>query len=236
MDLRETLSEFSPCQMRSKSVCFIELANSLEIKDRVRKQGVPTPLRFAFWLAVSGASTKMLTPESHEKYRQLLILMKKAVSPATGPLRLCALFHLFSPDSPLSDTEILPLVSCFLRQHGATEEAAFWLLITLIDSILPKDFLVKSSLPVRIESQLFKAIMKDLLVKLNGHLSELGLMVDSFVLPWFSSLFLRILYGGSRRASFGWYFRRGNNNAVTNSSWHFRNKRSRFDEGFRGED
>lgn len=69
------------------------------------------------------------------------------------------------------------------------EEDAFWLLVTVIDRMLPANYYDKNLKGIKAEADLFEVIVAKELPELNRHLKNHGIDMAMFTLDWFVSLF-----------------------------------------------
>ena len=70
-----------------------------------------------------------------------------------------------------------------------TAEDAFWVLVSLVEKILPRHYYDNSLLASRADQAVLRQYVGDLLPKLSAHLDELGIELEALTFQWFLSLF-----------------------------------------------
>ncbi|GAA5866842.1 hypothetical protein JCM3774_001818 [Rhodotorula dairenensis] len=80
------------------------------------------------------------------------------------------------------------LVATLLLTHPA-EEDAFWVLVCIIENILPSDYYTSHLLVSRADQQVLKDLVDRILPKLSVHLEEQGVELSAITFGWFLSLF-----------------------------------------------
>ncbi|KWU42546.1 TBC-domain-containing protein [Rhodotorula sp. JG-1b] len=80
------------------------------------------------------------------------------------------------------------LVATLLLTHPA-EEDAFWVLVCIIENILPSDYYTSHLLVSRADQQVLKDLVDRTLPKLSAHLEEQGVELSAITFGWFLSLF-----------------------------------------------
>ena len=83
---------------------------------------------------------------------------------------------------------MIAVVAATLLRY-VSEEDAYWILICLIDDILPKDFYTATMDGLRVEIKLLRFFMGIKCPKILNHLTELGLDLNAFAPRWFLCLF-----------------------------------------------
>src|ERR1700730_12956802 len=81
------------------------------------------------------------------------------------------------------------LVASTLLLVHADEEEAFWVLVAIVERILPEGFFSPSLLPSRACPLVLLDFVQDLAPMLNGHLTELEVDLPAICFSWFLSLF-----------------------------------------------
>lgn len=71
----------------------------------------------------------------------------------------------------------------------ATEEDAFWLLVSLVENILPTGYFSPPLLTSRADQRVFNQLFKDLLPQLSAHLTLIHVEVEAITFNWFLSCF-----------------------------------------------
>ena len=70
-----------------------------------------------------------------------------------------------------------------------TEEDAFWILVSMVENILPRHYYDKSLLTSRADQQVLRQYVAEVLPRLSAHLEELSIELDALTFQWFLSLF-----------------------------------------------
>lgn len=70
-----------------------------------------------------------------------------------------------------------------------TEEEAFWVLVSIVESILPKTYFEQSLLASRADQQVLKTLVRTVLPALHQHLQNLGVELEALTFQWFLSIF-----------------------------------------------
>ncbi|TFK34555.1 rab-GTPase-TBC domain-containing protein [Crucibulum laeve] len=81
------------------------------------------------------------------------------------------------------------LVTSTLLLVHADEEEAFWMLVAIVERILPEDFFSPSLLPSRACPLVLLDYVQEYTPKLHAHLTELGVDLAAICFSWFLSLF-----------------------------------------------
>jgi small G protein signaling modulator 3 len=85
------------------------------------------------------------------------------------------------------------LITASLLLTIPTAEDAFWILVSIIENILPRHYYDKSLLTSRADQQVLKQYVAELLPKLWTHFEELNIDLEAITLKWFLSLFTACL-------------------------------------------
>jgi Rab-GTPase-TBC domain len=80
------------------------------------------------------------------------------------------------------------ITSTLLLVH-ADEEEAFWMLVAIVEKILPENFFSPSLLPSRACPLVLLDYVQEYTPKLHAHLTELGVDLAAICFSWFLSLF-----------------------------------------------
>lgn len=80
------------------------------------------------------------------------------------------------------------LAATLLLTH-ATEEEAFWVLVCIIDKILPEDYYTSHLLVSQADQRVLIDLVRELMPKLSDHLEELGVDLPAVTFAWFLSLY-----------------------------------------------
>ncbi|EDN03200.1 conserved hypothetical protein [Histoplasma mississippiense (nom. inval.)] len=70
-----------------------------------------------------------------------------------------------------------------------TAEDAFWILVSLIENILPAHYYDHGLLASRADQQILRQYVAEILPKLSAHLDELGIELEALTFQWFLSAF-----------------------------------------------
>lgn len=71
----------------------------------------------------------------------------------------------------------------------ATEEDAFWLLVSLVENILPAGYFSPPLLTSRADQHVFNKLFKEMLPQLSEHLASVHVEVEAITFDWFLSCF-----------------------------------------------
>ena len=85
------------------------------------------------------------------------------------------------------------LITASLLLIMPTAEDAFWLLVSIIENILPRHYYDHSLLTSRADQQVLKQYVSELLPKLATHLDNLSIDLEALTFQWFLSLFTACL-------------------------------------------
>ncbi|BGO89926.1 hypothetical protein NBRC10512_006451 [Rhodotorula toruloides] len=80
------------------------------------------------------------------------------------------------------------LAATLLLTHP-TEEDAFWVLVCIIENILPSDYYTSHLLVSRADQQVLRDLVERILPKFAAHLDEHGVELSAITFGWFLSLF-----------------------------------------------
>ena len=81
------------------------------------------------------------------------------------------------------------LITASLLLIMPTAEDAFWVLVSMIENILPRHYYDNSLLTSRADQQVLRQYVAELLPRLSGHLDSLGIELEALTFQWFLSLF-----------------------------------------------
>lgn len=85
------------------------------------------------------------------------------------------------------------LITASLLLIMPAAEDAFWMLVTIIENILPRHYFDNSLLTSRADQQVLKQYVSELLPKLADHLDNLSIDLEALTFQWFLSLFTACL-------------------------------------------
>ncbi|KZT27218.1 TBC-domain-containing protein [Neolentinus lepideus HHB14362 ss-1] len=188
---------------------FAQLGNRDERKefDRLIRSGIPLVYRSKIWFECSGA-LEMMEPGL---FRDLLsesdsgsgvgIEIEKDVG-RTMPLniffggdgagvdKLRRVLTAYSRRNPaVGYCQGMNLITSTLLLVHADEEEAFWVLVAIIERILPDEFFSPSLLPSRACPLVLMDYVQEFTPKLHCHLNQLGVDLPAICFSWFLSLF-----------------------------------------------
>ena len=81
------------------------------------------------------------------------------------------------------------LITASLLLIMPTAEDAFWILVSMIENILPRHYYDNSLLASRADQQVLRQYVSELLPRLSAHLDALGIELEALTFQWFLSLF-----------------------------------------------
>ena len=81
------------------------------------------------------------------------------------------------------------LITASLLLIMPTAEDAFWVLVSMIENILPRHYYDNSLLASRADQQVLRGYVTELLPRLSDHLDALGIELEALTFQWFLSLF-----------------------------------------------
>ncbi|MCJ1433414.1 hypothetical protein MMC27_002774 [Xylographa pallens] len=87
------------------------------------------------------------------------------------------------------------LITASLLLIMPTAEDAFWILVSMIENILPRHYYDNSLLTSRADQQVLRQYVSELLPRLSAHLEDLGIELEALTFQWFLSLFTDCLSG-----------------------------------------
>lgn len=85
------------------------------------------------------------------------------------------------------------LITASLLLIMPTAEDAFWMLVSIIENILPRHYFDNSLLTSRADQQVLKQYVAELLPRLSAHLDSLSIDLEALTFQWFLSLFTACL-------------------------------------------
>ena len=81
------------------------------------------------------------------------------------------------------------LITASLLLIMPTAEDAFWVLTSMIENILPRNYYDHSLLASRADQQVLRLYVSEILPKLSAHLNEMGIELEALTFQWFLSVF-----------------------------------------------
>lgn len=179
--------------------------------------GIPVSLRPKIWAECSGASSLRipsyyddLVARSHKGteidpdiVQQISADIRRTLTDNTffrygpGVQRLEELLRAYSLHNPhIGYCQGMNLITASLLLICATAEECFWLLVSIIDQILPSGYFDQSLLVARADQMVLRGYVAEILPKLDSKLSELGVELEAVTFNWFLSLYSGVLTGG----------------------------------------
>lgn len=181
--------------------------------------GIPVSLRPKVWAECSGA-TSLRVPGYYEDLvlrsqadaemdrdilQQIRADVKRTLKDnvyfrapeAPGVQRLEELLRAYSLHNPgIGYCQGMNLITASLLLICATSEDCFWLLVAIIDYILPSGYFDHSLLVARADQIVLREYVADVLPNLDAKFQELGVELEACTFHWFLSLYTGILTGG----------------------------------------
>ncbi|KAK4049901.1 hypothetical protein OIO90_005290 [Microbotryomycetes sp. JL221] len=142
-----------------------------EFKQLIKK-GIPIDYRPKIWAECSGAN------EAREPglYQDLLAKHKGQDNPCLNQIDMDYCQGMNN------------LTATLLLTHPS-EEDAFWVLVCIIEKILPSDYYTSHLLVSQADQRVLKDLILDLLPDVSIHLEQLGVELPAICFGWFLSLF-----------------------------------------------
>lgn len=171
--------------------------------------GVPVTYRAKIWSECSG-SRSLKTPgvyqslidreeteNEHESINQIDLDLYRTMPynvffgrKGPGVHKLRRVLIAFSRRNPeVGYCQGMNLITAMLLLVFATEEEAFWLLVSLVENILPAGYFSPPLLTSRADQSVFNQLFEALLPALWSHLAEVGVQVEAITFDWFLSCF-----------------------------------------------
>ena len=115
----------------------------------------------------------------------------------TGVQRLEEVLRAYSLHNPsIGYCQGMNLIAASLLLICATPEDCFWLLVSIIDVILPSGYFSGSLITVRADAYVLRQYVDDLLPTLATKLDDLGVELEACVIHWLLSMYAGVLTGG----------------------------------------
>jgi len=116
---------------------------------------------------------------------------------APGVQRLEELLRAYSLHNPrIGYCQGMNLITASLLLICATSEDCFWLIVAIIDHILPSGYFDQSLLVARADQLVLRQYVAEVLPKLDVKLSDIGVELEACTFHWFLSLYTGVLTGG----------------------------------------
>lgn len=181
--------------------------------------GIPVSLRPKIWAECSGASSLRVpgyyedlvarSQVDEEMDRDILQQIRADVKrtlkdnvyfrapAAPGVQRLEELLRAYSLHNPrIGYCQGMNLITASLLLICATSEDCFWLLVAIVDYILPSGYFDHSLLVARADQVVLREYVAEVLPSLDAKFQDLGVELEACTFQWFLSLYTGILTGG----------------------------------------
>lgn len=179
--------------------------------------GIPVALRAKVWAECSGATASRVpgyyedlvlrseegTDIDPDIANQIKADIRRTLTDnvffQTGPgvNRLEEVLSAYSLHNPsIGYCQGMNLIAASLLLICATPEDCFWLLVAVIDTILPSGYFSGSLLTTRADQIVLREYVAQLLPSLSSKLEELGVELEACTFHWFLSLYAGVLTGG----------------------------------------
>jgi hypothetical protein len=189
------------------------VTKSQELKSLLRTVGVPPIYRPKIWMECTGCNKriaenrgyyqKMLSVHDHhqsEAQQQIDLDLQRTfpehpyfAQDSDGLNSMRRILIAYSWRNPLvAYVQSLNFVVGILLLHF-TEEEAFWMLVVILEDILPGNFYSPDLIGVRTECRVLEEILKERLPKTSQHFVKLQMETGPFMIGWFMRLFVGIL-------------------------------------------
>ncbi|MCJ1472513.1 hypothetical protein MMC13_001161 [Lambiella insularis] len=108
----------------------------------------------------------------------------------TGVVKLNEVLLAYSRRNPeVGYCQGMNLITASLLLIMPTAEEAFWVLVSIIENILPRHYYDNSLLTSRADQQVLRQYVADLLPRLSTHLDDLSIELEALTFQWFLSVF-----------------------------------------------
>ena len=172
--------------------------------------GIPVALRAKIWAECSGASTlripgyyddlvqngvddpEILSQIQMDIHRTMTDNVYFRVGPGVAKLR--EVLIAYSRRNPeIGYCQGMNLVTASLLLIMPTAEDAFWVLTSIVESILPSGYYSSTLIASRADQLVLRHYVSVLLPKLSTHLDNLGIELEALTFQWFLSVFTSCL-------------------------------------------
>ena len=168
--------------------------------------GIPVALRAKVWAECSGASALRIPGyyadlvNSGEDDPVILAQIQMDINRTLtdnvffrrgpGVTKLNEVLLAYSRRNPeVGYCQGMNLITASLLLIMPTAEDAFWVLVSMIENMLPRHYYDNSLLTSRADQQVLRQYVTDLLPRLSAHLEELSIELEALTFQWFLSLF-----------------------------------------------
>ncbi|XP_061100707.1 TBC1 domain family member 2A-like isoform X2 [Conger conger] len=187
-----------------------------ELKPLLRA-GVPPEYRRQAWLWLVRSRTRYIREPHPHRYRQMLEKSGATPHPASRQIQLdlhrtlTGNQHFSSPSDPAVQ-QLHRILLAFSWQSPAIgycqglnrlaalallvlqdEEEAFWCLVAVVETIMPKDYYSKTLAASQADQRVLKDLMLEKLPRLAAHLEELQVDLSLITFNWFLVVFIETL-------------------------------------------
>ncbi len=173
-------------------------------------QGIPVSLRPKIWSECSGADARrspgyyddlVFRSENGEDLDPEIVSQINADIGRTltdntffrhgpGVQRLKTILLAYSIHNPsVGYCQGMNLITASLLLIMPTPEDAFWILVAIIENILPSGYFDKGLLVSRADQTVLRSFVSEVLPKLSAHFEDLGVELEACSFMWFLSLF-----------------------------------------------
>lgn len=168
--------------------------------------GIPVAHRAKIWAECSGA-TALRVPGYYEDLvtngiddpvilAQIQMDINRTLTDnvyfrnGSGVIKLNEVLLAYSRRNPeVGYCQGMNLITASLLLIMPTAEDAFWILVSIVENILPRHYYDNSLLTSRADQQVLRQYVSELLPRLSAHLDELGIELEALTFQWFLSLF-----------------------------------------------
>jgi len=184
-----------------------------EIKSLIRKYGIFPAYRRKVWLEFNNVDKKMI--ENQGYYQKMLEVHQDVFNEAEhqidldlsrtfpqhpffkqknslGRVQMKRILIALSWRNPyVAYAQSLNFIVATLLLH-CDEESAFWLLVELVEEILPRNYYNPKLVGLRIDSKVLDELIKNRLPKIHQHFQKIDLDCTAFCSGWFMRIFIDI--------------------------------------------
>lgn len=193
------------------SASEIDALEKTKQAKRLARGGIPNEMRGMLWQHFSGSRRKLKS--NRLTYRELLSILDQA-NPALQQIER-DLNRTFPGNSHFQKEEgiaalrrVLTAYSLWNTEVGycqsmnfivallllyMNEEEAFWMLVTIIEDLLPKDYYTGNMLGVNVDTAVFSGLVADKLPRIHQHLQKLDCEISHLVVQFFLCIFINAL-------------------------------------------
>ena len=168
--------------------------------------GIPVSLRAKVWAECSGASAlripgyyaDLVTSGTDDPIiiSQIQMDINRTLTDnvffrrGPGVAKLSEVLLAYSRRNPeVGYCQGMNLITASLLLIMPTAEDAFWVLVSMIENILPRHYYDNSLMASRADQQVLRQYVSDLLPRLSAHLDNLSIELEALTFQWFLSLF-----------------------------------------------